>query len=73
MATGIVTGYVPVRNIGSLVRVQYTVLGNYVNLASRLTHAAEGGQILVSEKTLVAVRDLVRSNEIDQIQLESIS
>ena len=73
MGIGITTGYVTVGNIGSPARMDYTVLGNHVNLASRLADAAKGGQILVSETTLLAVRDLVRSNEIDQVQLEGVS
>ena len=72
MGIGITTGYVTVGNIGSPSRMDYTVLGNQVNLASRLADAAKGGQILVSERTLVAVRDRVVSTEIDQIQLQGV-
>ena len=64
---------VTVGNIGSPSRMDYTVLGNQVNLASRLADAAKGGQILVSERTLLAVRDMVTSSEIDQIKLEGVS
>jgi class 3 adenylate cyclase len=70
---GISTGYVTVGNIGSAARLEYTVLGNHVNLASRLASRARGGQILVSERTLEAVRHLVDATEIDQIQLEGVS
>ena len=73
MGIGITTGYVTVGNIGSPSRMDYTVLGNQVNLASRLADAAKGGQILVSERTLLAVRGMVASTEIEQIQLEGVS
>ena len=73
MGIGITTGYVTVGNIGSPSRMDYTVLGNQVNLASRLADEAKGGQILVSERTLLAVRDRVASREIEQIQLEGVS
>ena len=48
-------------------------MGNQVNLASRLADEAKAGQILVSERTLLGVGDLVESAEIDQIQLEGVS
>ena len=73
MGIGITTGYVTVGNIGSPSRMDYTVLGNQVNLASRLADAAKGGQILVSQRTLLAVRGMVASTEIEQIQLEGVS
>ena len=73
MGIGITTGYVTVGNIGSPARFDYTVIGNQVNLASRLADKANGGQILISERTLLAVRDMVDATEIDLIQLEGVS
>jgi class 3 adenylate cyclase/CHASE3 domain sensor protein len=70
---GISTGYVTVGNIGSAARLDYTVVGNHVNLASRLADRARAGQILVSERTLVAVRDLVDAREIDEVELEGVA
>ena len=51
MGVGVNTGPVTAGNIGSARRMDYTVIGDAVNLASRLCSNAAGGQILVSEST----------------------
>ncbi|HET6712851.1 MAG TPA: adenylate/guanylate cyclase domain-containing protein [Actinomycetota bacterium] len=70
---GIATGWVTVGDIGSPARTDYTVLGNQVNLASRLADKASARQILVTERTMVAVEHLVDGRLVDEIELKGIS
>jgi class 3 adenylate cyclase/HAMP domain-containing protein len=70
---GIATGWVTVGDIGSSARSDYTVLGNEVNLASRLSDRATAGQILVTEATLEAVSDLVEATPVEQVELKGVS
>lgn len=57
MGMGLSTGEVIVGNMGSQTRMDYTAVGDSVNLASRLTDLASSGEIIVDERTFGLIRD----------------
>jgi adenylate cyclase len=52
---GINTGFTTVDNIGTKKRVQYTAIGNTVNIASRLTDISDSDQIIISPSTKLKI------------------
>ena len=54
---GITTGYCTVGNFGSDQRMDYTIIGNQVNLAARLESASKPGEIRISHETWLLIRE----------------
>jgi adenylate cyclase len=67
---GINSGDVIVGQIGSSKFTDYTVIGDNVNLGSRLCGVAKGHQILISEATYQLVRHAAKVNKLALIQVK---
>ena len=70
---GINTGQITAGNIGSPKRMEYTVLGDTVNVASRLESIAEPNQILIGEETYNHIKDKIKTREIGLRKLKGKS
>ncbi len=67
---GINTGEVVVGNIGSPKHMDYTTIGDEVNIAERLESIAKGGEILVTRNTYDVTKDLFSFEEYGNVPVK---
>lgn len=70
---GLNTGYCTVGTFGAESRMDYTVIGREVNLASRLESAAGADEILISGETYTLIKDKIMGRDKGQIQVKGFA
>ncbi|MFC1742695.1 adenylate/guanylate cyclase domain-containing protein [Candidatus Riflebacteria bacterium] len=76
MGVGLSTGSLIAGNIGSLSQMSFTVIGNVVNLASRLEGESKKGastRIIVDEQTKNAVEKIIHCREMENKKIKGMS
>lgn len=69
---GINSGFCTVGNFGSEDRMDYTIIGGQVNIASRLETNAEPGQILISHETYSLVKEHIMCKPMGEITVKGL-
>ncbi|MGQ0522770.1 MAG: adenylate/guanylate cyclase domain-containing protein [Betaproteobacteria bacterium] len=70
MGIGVAQGYATLGAIGFEGRQDYGAIGNVTNLAARLCAEAGPGQILVSQRVLARIEDIVDAEPVNELTLK---
>lgn len=69
---GVNTGVANVGSFGSAGRMDYTAIGNQVNLAARLQASCPPGKVLISHTTWALVREVVETQDAGEISVKGV-
>ncbi|MEO7092736.1 MAG: adenylate/guanylate cyclase domain-containing protein, partial [Polyangiales bacterium] len=70
IGVGINTGNVITGSIGSTRALQYTAIGDAMNVASRLVNVASSGEIIISEDTYKHVAGRVEATQLPPVKVK---
>jgi adenylate cyclase len=70
IGVGVNTGSVITGSIGSTRALQYTAIGDAMNVASRLVNIAGSGEIIISEHTYQAVAGRVEAKALQPVRVK---
>lgn len=69
---GMHTGPLVAGNLGSARRMDYSVIGDTVNIAARLEGVAEAGEVIITQQTRELIGDHFRLKELDPVKVKGV-
>lgn len=69
---GMHTGHLVAGNLGSSRRMDYSVIGDTVNIAARLEGVAGAGEVIITEKTRELIGDHFKLKELEPVKVKGV-